>query len=418
MPPQPNTSLQIDTSETTAVGILPKISIDAFLTSKAESETIKFAARDRRMSKVNIGIHDGGLVKAIEFYGANKTPNLILVEADCTFQELFVKLDKLAALCPPNTKVIVVGAFNDIRTYRDLMEKGVSDYLVSPISDKDLIKSISKTFGGENSQKLGRITAFMGTRGGSGSSTLAHNVAALLAESSADNVLLMDVDYPFGTAALNLNLDNDNGAFELLSNQSNIDDGFLDRISVRYEKKLRVITSGTSLDQQFEIGKDFVSRVVDAIHEGASHAILDLPTSWSDREAEFLKAADDIVLTATPDLSSMKNTKQLVEYCARIRPNDPPPLLVINQVGMPKRPELTEADFGAAVRLKPSILIPFDAYACGKAANNGRTIVESAPKSQTSKAITELASLLGRDRLGSHSSSRLSSLWERFSKRS
>ena len=397
---------------------IPKVTIDAFLLSKDNTQVLENLAADRRMTKATITIQVGGLSKAVNHYATNKTPNLIIVEVDIAWEQLEEALDKLAVNCPPSTSIVVIGTFNDIKIYRALMEKGVNEYLVSPVSDFDLMKSITSVFSSNKKQKLGRISAFLGTRGGSGSSTIAQNVAVILAQNPSSNVLLIDVDYPFGTTALNLNIDNQHSASELLSNQENIDDGFLDRISIRYGKHLRVIGAGATFDQIFDFRKDFVTRIVDAIHEGACHAIIDLPTSWSEREAEFLKVADDIVLTATPDLNSMRNTKQLVEHCARTRPNDPPPLLVMNQIGMPKRPEIKKADFAKAVRLTPSATIPFDANAFGRAANNGQTIYETTPRSLTSNAMIDLASLLDGSKRDNHSGKiRTPSLWERFVKR-
>lgn len=397
---------------------IPKVSIDAFLLSKNDVDALMVVAADRRMSKATVAIREGGLSKAVEHYAVNKTPNLIIVEVDVAYDQLEDTLEKLAIHCPPNTSVVVVGQFNDIKTYRSLMEKGVTEYLVSPVSDQDLMKSISTVFSDTKKQQLGRVSVFLGTRGGSGSSTIAQNVAYILSQNPSSNVLLIDFDYLFGTVALNLNIDSNLNGSELINNQDSVDDGFLDRISARYGKNLRVIGAASSFDQKIEIGKNFVSSIVDAIHDGACHAIIDLPTRWSEWEAEFIKAADDIVLTATPDLNSMKNTKQLVEYCAKTRPNDTQPMLVLNQINMPKRPEIKKNEFSVAVRLAPSIVIPFDANAFGSAANNGQTLFETSPKNPSSKAIATLANLLKSSRPDwPPDKPRPLSLWERVTKR-
>jgi len=395
---------------------VPSITIDAFLVSEDAINALASVASDRRMSKVRISYKGMGVSKASEYYGQNKTPNLLILEADADRPNLFEHLHRLASYCPANTNVIVIGPFNDISTYRMLMDQGVNDYLVNPVSEMDLLAAISKIYRNREKTKLGRISAFFGTRGGSGSSTIAHNVAAILSAMPTNNVLLIDVDYPFGTAAINLNIDNDMGAAEMLANQHKIDEGFLDRISVRYNKNLRVIGAGSNFEQVIPVGQKFVDDIVDAIHASACHAIIDLPTTWSERDASFLKAADDIILTATPCLSSMKNTKQLVEYCKKVRPNDDPPILVLNQMGIPKRPEINKHDFAAAVRLDPSITIGFDAACFGKAASNGRTIYESFPKSAASKALVDLTSMLTRNRAEAAEKS-LRSIWGRLVKR-
>ena len=54
---------------------------------------------------------------------------------------------------------------------------------------------------------------------------------------------------------------------------------------------------------------------------------------------------DDVVVTATPDLANLRNTKNLIDTLSKLRPDDKPPRLVLNQVGMPKRPEISLSDF-------------------------------------------------------------------------
>src|SRR4029079_16140790 len=76
------------------------------------------------------------------------------------------------------------------------------------------------------------------------------------------------------------------------------------------------------------------------------------------------------------------------------RPNDQPPLLVLNQVGVPKRPEISVKDFSYAVELEPKIIIDFDAQLFGTAANNGQMIGEVSDKSKAAEGFRNLSNLL------------------------
>ena len=81
---------------------------------------------------------------------------------------------------------------------------------------------------------------------------------------------------------------------------------------------------------------------------------------------------------ATPDLASLRNAKNIIELIKSARPNDAPPRLVINQVGVPKRPEIPAKDFAETMGVDPVAVLPFDPALFGQAANNGQMLIEIA----------------------------------------
>jgi pilus assembly protein CpaE len=109
---------------------------------------------------------------------------------------------------------------------------------------------------------------------------------------------------------------------------------------------------------------------------------------------QVVLSADHVDLTAAPDLANLRNTKNLVDQLKAARPNDRPPVLVLNQTGVPKRPELSVKDFGRAVELEPKVIIGFDAQLFGMAANNGQMIEEVSDKSEAADAFRTLADLV------------------------
>ena len=84
----------------------------------------------------------------------------------------------------------------------------------------------------------------------------------------------------------------------------------------------------------------------------------------------------------------------------KLRPNDKAPHLVLNQVGMPKRPEISPQDFFEPLEIDPVAIIPFDVQLFGNAANSGRMISEIDAKSPTAEIFSQLAHLVtGRVKL-------------------
>jgi len=128
-----------------------------------------------------------------------------------------------------------------------------------------------------------------------------------------------------------------------------------------------------------------------------------------------LARADEIVITATPDLASLRNTQLLYKKFEMLRPNDPVPHLVLNQVGVPKRPEIAVNVFQSSLGLDDVIVIPFDPELFGTASNNGQMISEFDPKSSVNTQFDMLAAAVtGRKVSGSTSTDENKSLLAKF----
>jgi pilus assembly protein CpaE len=123
---------------------------------------------------------------------------------------------------------------------------------------------------------------------------------------------------------------------------------------------------------------------------------LDLPHLWSNWMRRMLLSADDVVITAAPDLASLRNAKNIVDLVRGARPNDAPPHLVLNQIGMPGRPEIPVKDFAEALGLVNPLVVPFDAKLFGLAANNGQMIEEVNPRSKAAEVIQQLVQVITR----------------------
>ena len=125
--------------------------------------------------------------------------------------------------------------------------------------------------------------------------------------------------------------------------------------------------------------------------------VLDIPHQWNAWTKRLLTGADEVVLVAAPDLANLRNAKNILDSLRSSRPNDAKHKLVLNGVGMVKRPEIAAADFAKAVELAPLATIPFDAKLFGTAANNGQMIGEVEANGRTAQLFTEIArSVTGR----------------------
>lgn len=370
---------------------LPQISIHAFCDRQETAATINESSRDWRMKRTNMKIYMGGLSAAIEFYHKENTPGLVLIESGMRGPELFSQLEELASVCDAGTKVVMIGAANDIRLYRQLMEKGVSDYLVPPLHPISLIRSMGELYSDPDKPFIGRVAAFFGAKGGVGSSTIAHNIAWCLSERIHQETALVDLDASWGTTGLDFAYDSSQGLEEALAEPDRLDETLLDRIMIRHTPKLSILPTAGSLNHKTVMAPEAYEAVVNGVRSISPLTILDMPHYWSDWTTNILINCDDVVITATPDLANLRNTKNLVDFLKAQRPNDADPILILNKTGMTKTSDISVKDFASAVGLEPALVLGFEPEIYFEAANDGKMLTEIKAAAQVVNGMDYLA---------------------------
>ncbi|MES1989427.1 MAG: AAA family ATPase [Pseudomonadota bacterium] len=377
---------------------VPRITIHAFCENPQTGSIIQRAGEDRRLARAHLTVHMGGMRAAAEFYQQSATPNLILVETMAGGNELFGHLAALAEVCDAGTKVVVLGHLNDVSVYREMIRQGVNEYLVTPLSPIQIIEAISRLYVDPDAPPIGRSIAFMGAKGGTGSSTIAHNVGWCISTRMNEDVIITDLDLAFGTAGLDFNHDPAQGIADALMAPERLDDVLLDRLLVKCSDHLSLFAAPAVLDRDLDMDTESYESVLEIVRETVPCVIVDLPHIWSPWTKKLLMSADEIVITATPDLASLRNAKNIIDLAKQTRSNDGMPHLVINQVGVPKRPEIPVKDFAEAIGIEPTLVLPFNPGLFGAAANNGQMIEELDAKSKATEGMRYLAKqLCGRE---------------------
>ncbi|MEZ5776256.1 MAG: AAA family ATPase [Hyphomicrobiaceae bacterium] len=373
---------------------IPRISIQAFCDDPMTAQVVQVASEDRRLAKAHVSVHMGGVPAAIAHYHENPSPNLIVVESMMAGHELLLHLDQLAEFCDPGTKVLVIGHANDVVLYRELMRRGVSEYLVAPISPLALMECVSNLYNDPESDPVGQVIAFVGAKGGVGASTLCHNAAWMISRILQKNVVIADLDLPFGTAGLDFNQDPVQGIADALGSPERLDEVLLDRLLAKCTDHLSLFAAPGVLDRNYELSPEAYEHVLDVVRQNVPVVAVDLPHVWTTWAKQILLQADDVVVVAAPDLANLRNAKNIVDLLKQNRKNDRPPQLVMNLVGVPKRPEIPVKDFAEALGLEPCAVIEFDGETFGMAANNGQMIEEVSAKAKAADAIRSLSYVL------------------------
>lgn len=385
-------------ADRTMTALVPRINIQAFCERQQTLDGIQAAFADRRMARAHGSVVSGGIPAAVRLYQTQSTPNLLLVESDAPRDALLANLASLAEVCQPDTKVVVIGHTNDVILYRELIARGVSEYMVAPIAPLHLVEAIATLYRSERATPVGRVIAFVGARGGTGSSTVAHNCAWEIARTAEVETTIIDLDLAFGTAALDFNLDASGGIMEALLQPERVDALLLDRLLVKLAGKLSLLGGPGGVDKDFTIEPHAVETIFTAMRASVPMIVLDVPNVWAPWVRFTLLHADQIVLTAEPDLASLRNARAMVDLLKGARPNDPPPCLVLNKTGVPRRPEIAAADFRKAIATDVTASIPFDPQSFGDAVNNGRMVLDMSPRAKAAEALRGLAHDLAGER--------------------
>jgi pilus assembly protein CpaE len=213
-------------------------------------------------------------------------------------------------------------------------------------------------------------------------------------------VTLADLDLAFGTAGLDFNLDPPQGIAEAVFGADRLDEVLLDRLLAKCGEHLSLLAAPASLDKAYDFGEEAFEQVLEIVQSNVPTVVLDVPHIWTAWARKTLISADAVIVTAAPDLANLRNAKAIIDLLKQARPNDAPPRLILNQVGVPKRPEIKPDDFAAALQLAPIASIPFDPLVFGTAANNGQMIAEASAKTNMAEVFADIAQVVtGRKEL-------------------
>jgi pilus assembly protein CpaE len=330
----------------------------------------------------NASVHKGGIREATQLLGEQRSPRLLVVDLSGTDLPLSA-INELAEVCEPGVTVIAIGDRNDVGLFRDLINNGVSDYLVKPIApaliQKSLLNVVESATQGKQTDRRGRLVAVSGARGGVGATMLATGISWSIANRRRRRVALVDLDLQFGTVALALDLEPSPGLREALEHPGRIDALFIDRAMVRQSDTLYVLSGEESLGDPVTADTSSLDILLKELRNKFHYVVVDLPRQVSLTTQYIAQSASNLVLVTDLSLAGMRDTlRQLsllpvANAACQIT-------VVANRVGEYREGEIARKEFEAAIGRPIDFVIPFDARAVAAATNVGRPVVEGRGK--------------------------------------
>ena len=321
-------------------------------------------------------IREGQIKDAIKFLGENRSPRLLMI--DLSRSELPLSdINALADVCEPGVTVIALGERNDCGLFRDLLQHGVADYLVKPLTpallQKALVGATDQTVVAKSNQKLGKLIAVQGTRGGVGATTVATSIAWLIAEERRRRVALVDLDLQFGTVALSLDLEPSHGLREALENPNRIDGLFMDRVLVQHSERLFVMSAEESPDESLLLDYGAVDLLLTELRSKFHYVLVDLPRTTNPCTQQVLQSATELLLVTDFSLAGMRDTMRVAGVLPTLNAACTT-MVVVNRSGEHKQGEMPAAEFEKGIGRKLDFTLPFDAKTVAAATNFGQPV--------------------------------------------
>ncbi len=340
--------------------LLPSASISVFSKDSDTLDSAKALLDDWRFARVNVNAVEGDVEDAIATFESEGATEIIIIQTDEIDDSFTERLGELSNYCDEGTAAIVIGPVNDVYLYRQLIEMGVSDYLVRPLKPEILKDVIAKAL----IQRLGvsdsRLIAFVGSKGGVGVSSIAQICAWLASGNMENKTLLIDAAGGWSPLSVGMGFDPSANLSEIARAVEAQNEDALERMFFEASDKLTILASGSDAMLDPSVSAAQYEAILDNLMVKSPVVLVDLSGADSTVKKAVLSRAHEIVMVATPTVTSLRFCRSLLKEISDIRGGESGGIsLVVNQVGLAKSHEVSSSDIGEALEFAPSVSIPY-----------------------------------------------------------
>jgi pilus assembly protein CpaE len=337
--------------------LLPEARVDLFVTDVETSEAARQLSTDWRFARVRVQVSEGDIATAVNRYGHEKSPNLIIIETNHIDDSFTNHLEALANVCATETAAVFIGPQNDISLYRRLLDMGATDYLVRPLKTHDMINVISKTLLERLGTHEAQVITVMGAKGGVGTSRVAQMLTHGIAQQGSPATVL-DCGGSWGLFSSTYARDpmiTLRDLATLVRTQADTLDDLIHKVT----PQISWIATGGDPLLNSTMTSDGLEGIIDAMTRRHPHIVVDLSQSSTGIRAMAFAKSHHIVIVTTATPLALRNTRLLLKEIHQLRGNDAPVYLVVNEIGLMPKEELSARDIQQALGLSPAAQIAF-----------------------------------------------------------
>lgn len=383
-----------DAARTATAILLPAASVSLFVQDHDIEQAASTLTHDWRFARVQMTAQKGTVDDAIAHYQQSPSPNLVIIQTETLDTAFTDKLETLGNVCGEHTAAVVIGPVNDVYLYRKLIDMGVSDYLVRPVGGDILADVIAKTL----IEKLGtsdsRLIAFLGAKGGVGTSTLAQVTAFAVAERLNQKTIILDAAGGWSYLSVDMGTEPMTTMHETARAVQSTDQDSFKRMIYAPTEKLSVLATGGDPMLEDSINPEIFEAILNRLLISHPVMIVDLSGASAAIRKMTLTRAHELVLVATPTLPSLRAARALLQDVRELRGGVQHEVeLVINMTGQATGAEVAAKDIEAALERKISLSVPYDPKIFMTAQIQGKKVVDM---KGSEKIINDLLGLANR----------------------
>jgi pilus assembly protein CpaE len=367
------------------------IIIDQDPSSRAETQRMLALSGFAVMGAAGYGMEAITLAKETD-------PQVIVASLEEPIARSLQTIESVADVLP-TVPIIAYSSISDPNTIRKAMQIGIKDYLVAPLKEEDLSRSIftvlaqeerrqQRLTGEVEAQAFGTVLTIFGAKGGIGKTTIATNVAASLVQKTGQSVVLVDLDTRFGDVAILMDIPADRSIADLAMPDDQIDREAVQSCVYNHSSGVEILPAPIRPSEWQSIHPGHIEKTVAVLAATHDYVVLDTPGTFNDIVSRALEMSTIVLLIATMDLASLKDTILALEMLRSWSFPAEKVKVVVNHTN--------ESHTDARVDIRRILgkdvfwSIPYDRN-ISQATQLGMPIVVAKPKSKASESFTELA---------------------------
>ncbi len=338
------------------------------------------------------------------------SPTVVVLGPSCSDPDVLSSVERTLS-SRPDVGVVLVADELSTTVLQLALRSGVKDVLTLQGDTLQIVEAIERvgsglrpdngapalvsggpvTSGGDVTD-LGRVTTVFSTKGGSGKSVIATNLAVVLAERSEGPVVLVDADLQFGDVAVMMKLAPTHTVVDAVSNIERLDTSLLESLLATHEASgLRVLPAPLEPAFADQIGANDMVKIIELLQRFCAHVVIDTPAYFNDVVLGLVEVSDDVLLVAGMDIPNIKNVKIGLQTLRLLNTPMEKLRLILNRAN--SKVKLDIGGVERTLQVSAEALVPSDVVV-PQSVNKGVPFVLSHPKSGVAKSIRSLADIL------------------------
>jgi pilus assembly protein CpaE len=322
------------------------------------NDDLSASALRKGLEGSNLSIRRGTIRNAIRMLETDTELSALVTDIS-GLDDPFAELERLAAVCPPDVRVALIGESREITFYRELMEIGLTEYLPRPLTRDLVLHQLRPKLLGDvapgAADRGGHVISICGAQGGAGATSIAINLALQLAETTKAKVALLDLHLQNGETAVMLGVRPGPGLRIALENPMRADTLFLERAAIEINERVCLISADEDLDAQLDITEAGVRHVLGLLRQRFNYIVVDIPVPFPPSIHPVITLSRHVLVLLEAEVTGLRNAYALRTAVTNIAGKD----RVFTLLNRANRPGgLPRATIVKALGAEPDMVIP------------------------------------------------------------